>query len=81
MPVVIAKKKIGRALPGAKVNIGSNVVRAVVALGMAELIAPSLQGAPAPYAPKLTKQERRAYRRKDVAAAPVAAVLTAEDDA
>ena len=77
MPVVIAKKKIGRAQPGEKVKVGSNVVRAVLALGMAELLAPAVQGAPAPSAPKLSKHERRAYRRKDVAAAPAAAVLTA----
>ena len=76
MPVVIAKKKIGRAQPGEKVKVGSNVVRAVLALGMAELLAHAVQGAPAPSAPKLSKHERRAYRRKDVAAAPAAAVFT-----
>lgn len=78
MPVVLAKKQIGRVRPGEKVKVGSNVVRAVLALGMAERIAPVVHAAPVPAAPKLPRQERRAYSRKDVAAAPAAAVLTAE---
>lgn len=76
MPVVLAKKQIGRVRPGEKVKVGSNVVRAVLALGMAERIAPVVHAAPVPAAPKLPRQERRAYNRKDVPASPQAGVIT-----
>ena len=76
MPVVLAKKQIGRVRPGEKVKVGSNVVRAVLALGMAERIAPVVHAAPVPAASKLPRQERRAYNRKDVPASPQAGVMT-----
>mgnify|MGYP000732911787 CR=1 FL=1 len=76
MPVVLAKKQIGRVRPGEKVKVGSNVVRAVLALGMAERIAPVVHAAPVPAAPKLPRQERRAYNRKDVPASPQAGVMS-----
>ena len=78
---VKALKNFGRTKAGTVVKVAAHEGRALIAIGLAERVE-TVQATPTfterEQAQKVNKPSRREYRRRDIAAAPVAAVMTPE---